>query len=712
MIIREYAPSTDDEAIARLFARANYGPQADQDVLEGSRFGLVIEERVAELFLVAASGDNVHGTLAFVRACGRRVARDGELFCSLFVIDPSHRVTALAGQLFKDAFERLTAMGVSALRLEVSPSNSIALSLFERAGFCWTEQVRADEDGYCELVSYLPLIMRSLSSQLDANGKGSLMPKASIRALGAPRTKKGARGPAAERVSYTLETKDFTVDIEVDDKTGEVSRSELRGLDVEGFEISNEFASRWEGAAECFSHDLDHGILLSVDTAGTLRLTKESGEVVLVDHLPVARGIDPVGWRRPLRFSPETRRTEAGVWTTTWISKGIDFARQVEFTTHGFSVTATSSGNQRLVVSPWVTMRKPEVYVQHEDGSVAGGVHVRGIWPPDFTDFEGLTPALPAHVRRSVWQSDNFGLSTSWTSDVQARLEGRHLPQLIGSPGAAVHFQVEIVEPLASNEASRPVGLTFEGIPSPHVSAGVAAEVAEWTTGKSRSREIWVSQSGRSRVDWSPAAGGLTSWRCDDLDVLNSPFPNSRKLGPLPQWSAGIWVSRTRGLWDSEQGIEWPDQTDALSLQQSPSEDEGLVGWSLGHLSSSTTTGLRLRVPGGRTTGESSIVSVVPLALSDAPVHLSDARGGRWTIGSTDKKWSVGTDIAVIQLRTGRYLRVAPRIRAAGEVFLRSLPGRGVMVSLVSDSQSAIEWDLEVHDHLALAIEPRAETTQ
>jgi hypothetical protein len=140
---------------------------------------------------------------------------------------------------------------------------------------------------------------------------------------------------------------------------------------------------------------------------------------------------------------PEVEVAE-DIWTIKWVSEGIRFVRTLTLSATGFGASTRCTGNVRMYVSPWVTMRKSELYVQDHAGSVVGGVHVRGIWPADFTDFEGFAPFLEREVCRSVWQDQDIALSSSWSSDALARLEGKHLPQLIGSPGAVVDYRIGV----------------------------------------------------------------------------------------------------------------------------------------------------------------------------------------------------------------------------------------------------------------------------
>ncbi len=108
----------------------------------------------------------------------------------MFLIDPGYRMGFLAGDLFMQSFIKLVEQGVRALRLEVDPANQKAFPLYGRVGFRTAGIIRPDEDGYIELISFLPRRrIRSASNTLCRRSSEDMFSKYSWRSMGSARGK-------------------------------------------------------------------------------------------------------------------------------------------------------------------------------------------------------------------------------------------------------------------------------------------------------------------------------------------------------------------------------------------------------------------------------------------------------------------------------------------------------------------------------------------
>lgn len=679
----------------------------------------VLTERAPELFMVALDGDDIVGCIGFMRGSGRRVTRDGELFAGLFVIDPRHRNSMLAGKLFVKSFEQLVASGTRAMRIEANPTNKTAFPLYLRVGFRALPDAKADEDGYVELVSHLPGVIGDLLRSTVGEELTDILPRFSWRNAGGGRNVKPTSGvnvrpDGTAVVSYDLNAGDFSLRANIDMHSGATldydvvagSIGELpvhKGLDHHG--MPDIVAARTLGA----------GIIAELDSFGSVRVYGPGFPgPALVDHFPVARGETSTGWRRPSRSNVQVE-TSADAWLMTAIGEAGTITRDIRFADGRMSVSAVLSateGGRELVASPWVSMRMSEKYLVTGGDAWVGGPVVRGIWPEDYTDFEACADYVPGipDVRRAVWRGSSIDMAATWPADMTVRHEGNHLPQMRRPANVPVSYDVSFSPAkglFRPPTFSTPKGITVERVrrvQRPAASVPPAGRPVQWHASERRGKGVLESLHSDMVLRYSETASGIIGWSFDGDEVLSSPYPSLRSWGSLTDWSAGLWASRCSPREDPEQGVEWVGRSSAIQLKGFAG-DENHDSWTV-HVVEGRVPAIEVASALSFRRAEDMAFYATPATVPGASVLFGEPGSEKWVVESTNRPWSLGTTRLAVELQNGGYLVIRPVGGQHQEIFVRS-ERKGMHLSLLSRLQEGggeCRWRLSVLPHRAAAL--------
>jgi hypothetical protein len=680
----------------------------------------VLAERKPELFMVALDGDDIVGSIGFMRGSGRRVSRDGELFAGLFVLDPRHRNSMLAGNMFVKSFEKLVSGGTRAMRIEANPTNKRAYPLYLRVGFRALPGARADEDGYIELVSHLPGVIGDLLRSNIGEELADVLPRFSWRnAAGgrdtAPTTGVAAAQDGTAMVSYDLSAADFSIRANIAMDSGATL-----GYDAVAGPIAelplHDGLDRY-GPPEIHAvRQLGPGVVAQVDTFGTISIHAPGCPgPALIDHWPVIRGNTASGWRRPF-LSPVAFEAREDGWCLSADGQGGTITRDVRFAGGQMKITSllsTDDAGKELVASPWVSLRTAEKYLVGGDGTLFGGPVVRGIWPRDFTDFEACadTAQPNMHTRKVLWRNPHLTLEASWPENLTARHEANHLPQLRGPANSPLVYTVAVGSGgnvSGSLSATTPAGLTMEKVhraTGPSRRAARQASSINWRETKRTGRDMLEHVDALMELRYSPAAGGIVGWSHDGSQILSSPYPAVRSWGSLTDWAAGLWAARCAPREDPEQGVEWVGSGSALPLA-GPGQRPGTDAWSVDAVEGPVPAiEVAAALAPGREEGDLAFY-LTPASPPGVPVLFGGQAGEKWVVEATAQAWSVGTSRIAVELQGGGYLVVRPVHGNHQEVFVRS-ERKGLHLSLLSrPSPDATEsrWRISILPHRSAAL--------
>ena len=684
----------------------------------------VLTERAPELFMVALDGEDIIGCIGFMRGSGRRVTRDGELFAGLFVIDPRHRNSMLAGNLFVKSFEHLVVGGTRAMRIEANPTNKKAFPLYLRVGFRALPDARADEDGYVELVSHLPGVIGDLLRSSVGEDLTNVLPRFSWRNAAGERDVKPTSGvtvqpDGAAVVSYDLNAGDFSLRVNIDMHSGATL-----DYDVVAGAIAelppHQGLNRYGQPDIVAVRTLGEGITAEADSFGSVRIYGPGFPgPALVDHFPIARGETSTGWRRPSRGEVQVE-AGADTWRMTSAGEAGTITRDIRFADGRMSVTSvlsTDDGGPELVASPWVSMRMAEKYVATSREAWVGGPVVRGIWPDDYTDFEACadnTPGIPDGCR-SVWADASLVIEAAWPADMTVRHEGNHLPQMRRPANVPLSYDVMFspAEGWSRPQAfTTPRGITVErvrrgqrtAVSLPAVSLPVAGSPAVWRASDRRAKDVVESLHPDMVLRYSETAGGITGWSQDGAKVLSSPFPGVRSWGSLADWSAGLWASRCSPREDPEQGVEWAGRASAIQLRDFAG-DARQDAWTV-HVMEGRFPAIEVASTLSYRRAEDMAFYATPATLPGASVLFGEPGSEKWVVEATSRPWSLGTTRLAVELQNGGYLVVRPVGGKHQEAFIRS-ERKGLHLSLLSrleEGGGECRWRLSILPHRAAAL--------
>lgn len=659
-LIRDFDPDADGERVAALYNQLQYGPVRAGVALSRDGLEAVFRERGVELFLIAEDGGRIVGTIGFARVSGRRVAPFGELFACMFVIAPSHRSGFLAGQLFSQSFVRVMERDVKTLRVEVDPSNRRAYPLYIRVGFRAIREARPDEDGYIELVSHLPHVARSLLEAFrDDDSVIDLLPRLDWRTLRAAGNQTLASGVLRQpdgswTVTYELSIGSRNVAATVDAHTGHISSVSVDGVLDERFKPIQPDETPAQPAARGLSRHLGNFVVeLSPEGALSLRHPRHLGRL-LIDPMPGSARF-PVSARRPGSMTAEISADDTS-WTSVAMHGGRAVKRSLTFDGGRLTVVVEVAEGTDVVVAPWSGMRTAELQVHTADGSGWTAHAVRGLWPPDLTDFEAVSPAnWPALGTTVTWANHALGLRVSYRfrSEGMVRAEGYHFARLEG-PGPIVSYEVVLVDLGQDDQPQLEAGETL--LAAHHLAT-------PWIESGWGGRKVLTIGDGTrgSRLVVAPE-GGVVEWDFRGRCILSAPFPSTKHIGPLPSVTAAVWVAQQGDRAELEQGVEWALQDASLpfasrngwSVAPSPDFSSLLVSVDLESL----------------TMPEAAIYVCVP--GHQTHVDIEDSRGEPQRIPISGVPWRAWTRTATLPLTGGGGLRITPESGQWPEILVRS----------------------------------------
>lgn len=710
----------DAGQVAALLRREQAGPHtAPERPLDAAGLLAVLEERGVRRMQVAASGDDVIGSLGFFRTSGQRVAAPDEAFAGMFAIDSRHRGGLMAGRLFAESVLPLLDDGVNVLRTEVRPTNRRAAPLYARVGFVALDGTPADEDGYTELVSFLPRVLRELRARYPALNWAGLASGASWRSL-LNRSGAGAGEPVHEAgrpvVPYRFAVEDAFVAARVDGLTGT-----LVGLDVTvtGAEPRRESAPPAPTPPAVVHHHRAGGpwYLVLHEGTGLLEVRHDAHPgTVLRDPWPVLGPPFLTGWRRPARRRLSVRTVDGG-WHVTEGEPGARLHRETVLADGVLHQQVWWEGAapavDSVLVTPWHQLR--QACLLTDGGRLPA---VRGLCPEDLTDYEALSADRPhpaCHGRPSgvAWWDPvgRLGLRPEWDEGAQPRFGSEALPALRWPLRLGLRFGYRVHLSLVDDPAQvlpdaapgtlpglRPADLPADlPVPAWSPRSPLKPRFGQRTLAR---RRVAVARTAEDEVLLSAPDGGVVMWRNAARRVLASPFPRRRALGSLTDWRSGLWVDRQPPRDRPETGLGWGE---TAGLSWYPAGDFGLAAgglrWSL---APGPGRSWRLVLDGEPWPTDADVVVHLAPAAADTP-HLLLTRGdaaAAWDVTPPPSSRSWGSACAV-RLADGRWLACRPVRGVHQEVLCRVLDG-GVLVSLASRHDAGRElngaWELAVAD--------------
>lgn len=711
-VVRPYR-ADDAEELVGLLNRNGYGPAALGRPLDAAGLRAVLRERCVTDLLVGEDrrrgedGGRIVGCLAFGLGSGRRSCEPGARFAGLYLVDRRHRNSLLPGRLFRDGFTRmLQETGVRTLRLEASPSNSRALGLYLRAGFRAAPTARPDEEGYLELVSHLPGVIRDL---LDANRE--LTGPRSTAAVSWEMLKPGRAATVSTGVvlrdgrwvvTYPVVAGhlEFSVDVDLDSGT----LLSCRQLAGEALNLPpGRPVPAGAAASLLIDRTLPSGARLSVDDAGTVRLAGRGGHELLRERWPSALGAEPPGVRRQgaHRAVRATPSDDGSAWTLT--APGDPITRTVRVDAEEISITSTPEPGVTVVASPWIRTRIGHRGVKIDDQWRAGPI-IHGLWPEEWTDFEA---AYQGPEPAALWWSDGTLAVTSTWSGAHPRPEGLGAPHLTGeAPGTPVTCTLRI---------SRSVDLPGSGPPGtatrvrpvrqPVRRAVLGSPGGDELSLTARPQQGHVVLDGADhRLTVAPTVG-MVRWEYRGTTVLAGAHPNRAPLGALISHRAGLWCARGAKRDADDQGMEWIDDDDLGVLQWS---QETGAGWSLAIHDESTlsVTAHPGPEPGAglqrdRTAVADTSIMLTPSIRRGSPIVISV--GGRlWRIDNARCSWRGSVNAVAIELESGLGLAVRGPRGHDPEIFIRRL-GDALVLAAVGSAGAPLTADLTVTTSLSRA---------
>jgi hypothetical protein len=716
--IRDYNPSTDAESVAEFYSRNNYGPARDGGALTGFQLNLILAERGLHLLLVAEDRGRIIGTIGYLRVSGRRVSGDDELFAGMFVIDPGYRAGFLAGRLFTGSFGRLLEDGITALRVEVNPANAKAFPLYIRVGFRSAEaDPQPDQDGYIELVSHLPGVVARLLRDLASDVPlGDVFSSFMWRTMAGGRNRSIGHGVTRQADGEALVEYDFTV-------RGDSIRVTVRMAD--GAHVStmiNGVVSEASGATSlpraAAAADPRRAVAVGeysveLDADGTVSV-RHPGYIGAVyrDVLATVAG-RPLAWRRPLPQSPLITEHRGG-WLLAWQVDGVRLQKAISI--HGDTVTTVvrSDPAHGLAAEPCSSMRGAAV------SSFASGRQrfrtpsVPGLWPRDAVDFEASQHTHPFEAgARTVVEEPVSGirLEFEWLNAEFVRVEGQPLGRG-ATTGAELRYSVRlgtagltgdagVIDTAPDDVATLPDGIAWHADDgATEVRPGRSAAEPSWSREVRSGHPAVIARAGSAGSAGSAAElvvvpeRGITSWRVGAYDVLTSPFPSTRTLGPLDTWAAGLWVSTQGARDDREYGVGWGGSS---RVAYDPERGARGPSWSVDVLDESVSA-LRLSLAGSDAPSGTEVVAHLTPKVWGPTVSIPAHPDGWWAVDRSSRRWSGFARAARIPVGKGRVLSIGAEsagdellIRSSAHLFLVSLISRAV-----PGGSSGSSWSLSV----------------
>ncbi|WP_372405667.1 GNAT family N-acetyltransferase [Streptomyces luteireticuli] len=703
----------DAEQVAGLFHRQQVGPHtAREHPMDAAGLLAVLDERGVRRMQVAESGGSVIGTLGFFRTSGQRVAAPDEAFAGMFVIDARHRGGLMAGRLFAESILPLLDDGVDVLRTEVRPTNRRAAPLYERVGFVALDGPAADEDGYTELVSFLPRVLRGLRERYPDLDWNSLAVGASWRSLinrSDPDATRVETVDGRAVVRYRFAVGDASVSAAVDGPTGTLTELDVT---VAGAVTRNRAVPPHpEPPAPVHRHS-DGTWSLALDGGTGLVTVHHDAHLgaLLLDPWPVLGPPFLTGWRRQARRRLTVRETDGG-WHVTEGDGRASLHRETVLRDGVLHQRVWWQGPtppmDSLLALPWHQLRQARLVTG--DGVLPS---VRGLCPEDLTDYEALSAARPHPLwggrvaRGMAWWDPASGLTLrpEWDADTEARFGGAALPALRHRLAQGPEFGYRVRLSRTGSPALPAPGTVPAALPglrpcAPAPEAAPSRAPAHVAFGRRTvaRRTVATAATPDGELLLSAPDGGVVAWRDAGGRILSSPFPRRRPLGSLTEWRAGLWMDRQGPRENPETGLGWGETTPTT---WEPDGGFGLTAhhahWSMSPYRDGSWA-LQLTGAPAPADGE-AVVHLTPAAPSSPELLLAGADGAVWhtTPPPAGRLWA---SALAVRLTDGRWLACRPAGGTHQEVLCRILDG-GVLVSLVgrhaAGRELAAAWTLTV----------------
>jgi hypothetical protein len=727
--IRDYNPSTDADSVAEFYSRNNYGPARHGGTLTGSQLNLILAERGLHLLLVAEDRGRIIGTIGYLRVSGRRVSRDDELFAGMFVIDPGYRAGFLAGRLFTGSFGRLLEDGITALRVEVNPANVTAFPLYIRVGFRSAEaDPQPDQDGYIELVSHLPGVVARLLRDLASDVPlGDVFSSFTWRTIAGGRNRSIGHGVTTQadgeaRVEYEFTVRGDSIRVTVRMADGAHVSTTINGVATIGSDVSgarppasvgkHAAARRWAPAPAVRRAVAVGEYSVELDADGTVSVRHpEYVGAVYRDVLATVAG-RPLAWRRPLPQSPLITEHRGG-WLLAWQVDGVRLQKAISIQGDTVTTVVRSDPGHGLVAEPCSAIRGAVV-----SSSVAGRQRFRtpnipGLWPQDEVDFEAGQQAQPFERGACTVVEEpvsGIRLQFEWLDAEWVRVEGQALGRGTTS-GAELRYSLRLgtrseIESAHDDKAMLPAGVEWLADDATDARPGRCAVDPNWSREIRGGHAAMVARAGSvGSAGYAGSAGsaaelvvvperGITAWRVGARDVLTSPFPSTRTLGPLDSWAAGLWVSSQGARDDRELGVGWGGSPRVAFGSERGAD---APSWSVDVLDESVS-GLRLHLAGGDAPSGTEIVAHLTPRVSGTTVSIPAHPTGWWTLHRSARRWWSFARAARIPVGEGRVLSIDAE--SAGDELLIRSSAHFFLVSLISRAAPAgspgSSWSLSV----------------
>lgn len=664
--IRLFEAARDAERVAAFYNENRYGPMGSNVPLTEQALLNTIRERDVRLLLVAIQEGRVVGTLGYARMSGRRVAEPDQYFAVMFLVAPTLRSGFLVGRLFADSFQRFAQLGARTLRVEVDPANRRAFPLYIRIGFRMVGHERPDEDGYVELVNHLPGVANDLIRQRFDDISGRSAPDQTYSS----QTIKNARRQTLTSGVRRSPTGNVTVDYELDfaseaivatvgASSGQIMKATIDGRVDARVKVT-----------QGHSRELPKSVISRNVGEFTVSLDQNDGAIrishprhlgwIAVDPFPLPDSI-PAGVRRPA-ISHVTTSLEATQWKS---SDGV-ITRVVDFAHEAVSIKVETSGAEAISVFPWSGFRAAAFALEAED--VRRSEHiVRGIWPPDLTDFEpavGSDFTFQAGGTCARWYDPNTGieLEIQGRSEGSWRVEGPHLARISSAGTILYSYQLR------------------EGSTPETAVEGTDLEVTDldmgWGRVATEGKEVLQisNEESTSRITVSPSAG-LVDWQCQGDVLLSSSYPSTRRFGPLDEVSSALWVALQNDRTDPDQGAEWALHDSSLPFGR-PSD-----GWRVRASADLSVMDVEVearRALSGRQ--ETAVYLAPPGQPAFVDVCVPGEGWNRITCeGVVWRTWARGCRIPV----ANGFIEVMPKVASHPEILIRSTAS-GVLATMFS----------------------------
>ncbi|BFH11597.1 GNAT family N-acetyltransferase [Paenibacillus melissococcoides] len=157
--IRECTES-DSYHLAQFYNKYQYGPVRYGYPLTEKDIKQLFQERKINLYLAAEYKGDIIGTLLFSNLSSQRAAEPDAAWAGYFLIHPEFRSGSIPDKFFTYAIRKLIQQGIRYIDTEVNPEDKLAMSLYKRVGLYQTSRSYINYDGYLNLRSYLPYLIR------------------------------------------------------------------------------------------------------------------------------------------------------------------------------------------------------------------------------------------------------------------------------------------------------------------------------------------------------------------------------------------------------------------------------------------------------------------------------------------------------------------------------------------------------------------------